>query len=885
MEAEPAIRAAPARLLRRFFGVPFFFSWLLVAISLDAAWAAPVAHRYGAHTFWVDTLENGLQAISVPDDTEPTATVFVIYSVGNRMEEEHTHGIAHLAEHAAFSGTPTAPMGVLIDAVEARGGEANAFTRDDMTVFYDHEIPTAMLADVLEMEADRMRNVTFSDADFRHERDRLEAEEQSTNEPQLQLRQWRRHAAFGGQTYGAGLFDAAGNSRAPGLDAAVVQAFYDEWYQPGRATVVVVGPNPEKALAMVRAAFDDIPAPVAPTPHRVGIDLMPPTPGTVEFNTGLTRARAERVWVGPGLDQITDRLALEAFALLHSGQPPTDGETREVFVDGMLGSSLFVVAVTGDDADEGARQLAAQITSGTLTQDALERAKAAMGESLSNRSVRTRPYFSLAVDVGLYSRWGLLGPLLEHDANVRALTVDDVKGAVSRWLTPDRAWTLRYQPDEAGLAALPSDRDALHAAGIAAAESGDLARAIAAFERLLSLTTDDMNVVIYRYTLGDLNFRLRRHGEARRHLEAGLAVIDYPALRELLEQVDAADGMGTPPPTVADVDAAPVGGADEAATSVRVVDTTGATPAWATEAASVMGRLERWREVPFKTDLVIQFEESAGEGIAGYYQPSTKTLVVGLSNSERFNRGTMLHEMFHALQDQHFDLSALDSSVDGLDGERALAGLIEGEAMLAVSELMDYDFFAHGKLPQDGPIDPSRFQGIYRYGDGQRFVKHLRDVGGWPLVSDAFRDPPRSSAEIYHPDRYLNGWRYRPPRRLPRVRLGGTDQIIMDDSMGEYGLRMLLACSPETRPLAPVLGAALSGDRQITIRTPSGALRMEWALVFENEASATRFSEVAATAAAAVPAMTKLEVVHHGYRRGARGHAVGLSWTVPAPVH
>ncbi|MEC8424264.1 MAG: insulinase family protein, partial [Myxococcota bacterium] len=603
MAAEPDIRAIPARLPGRFRVMPLLIGWLLsLVLPPNAAWAAPVAHRYGTYTFWVDVLENGLQAISVPDDTEPTATVFVIYSVGNRMEEDGTHGIAHLAEHAAFSGTPAAPMDVLIDTVESQGGEANAFTRDDMTVFYDHRIPTAMLAEVLEMEADRMRNVAFSDADFRHERARLEAEEQSTNDPRLQLRQWRRHAAFGGTTYGAGLFNAAGNSRAPGLDAAAVRAFYDNWYQPGRAAVVVVGPDPGAALPMVRAAFEDIPAPAAPMPHRVDIGRSLPTPGTVEFDTGLTRPRAERVWVGPGMDHLTDRLALEALALLHSGQPPTDRETREVFVDGMLGSSLFVVAVTGEDADSGAGQLAAQVTRDTLTEDALERAKAAMSASLSDRSVRTRPYFSLAVDFGLHSRWDLLGPLLEQDANVRALTVDDVKGAVSRWLRPEQAWTLRYHPDTAGLAALPSDKDALHAAGIAAAESGDLARAIAAFERLLSLTTDDMNTVIYRYTLGDLNFRLRRHGEARRHLEAGLAVIDYPALRELLEQVDAADGMGTPPPTKADADADPDGGADDApATSVRVVDTTGATPAWATEAASVMGRLERWRDAPFKT--------------------------------------------------------------------------------------------------------------------------------------------------------------------------------------------------------------------------------------------------------------------------------------------
>ena len=129
---------------------------LLLSLAMpSAALADPAAHEFGDHTYWMETLENGLQAISVADDSDSTATVFIVYSVGNRMEQATTHGLAHLTEHAAFSGTPSVPMDALIDAVEAEDGEANAYTRDDMTVFYDYEIPPDILAEVLQMEADR----------------------------------------------------------------------------------------------------------------------------------------------------------------------------------------------------------------------------------------------------------------------------------------------------------------------------------------------------------------------------------------------------------------------------------------------------------------------------------------------------------------------------------------------------------------------------------------------------------------------------------------------------------------------------------------------------------------------------------------------------------
>lgn len=848
---------------------------ILSSFCLASAWAAPEPVRVGEHTFWLETLDNGLQAIAVADPDAAEASVFVVYSVGNRMETAETHGIAHLTEHIAFSGTAAAPMGALIEQVESLGGEANAYTRDDFTAYYDHRVPAAALPDVLALEADRMRGVVFDADAFAEERRRLAAEESGANQPAVQLRERRRATVYGQQAYGAGTLDDAGNTLAPGLGEDAVRPFYDTWYQPQRAAVVIVGPDQTESLPLISAAFGGIPAGQGTPPHAVPLAASLPEPGEASWETGLTRRRVEWVWAGPSLAEPEDRIALETLAALHGNLLDDEGYPVDVMVDGTVGSSLLVLAATGEHAEETLAGVYEDLRAAEIPAGALRDAQRLMRERFRSRSLHSRPYFSLAVDVAVYARWGLADHPATFDARVDALTVGDLRSAADRWLAPELRWTIVYQPDEGALADLPEDKQGLLDAGTAAMESGDLLRAIAAYERLLALGANPMNTVIYRYTLGDLYFRLRRYEDARRELEAGLAVIDYPALRELLDEVNAAAASGSAAAAPVALDASPA--APES--GFKVIDTEGNAPGWAEQASRVMAQLEAWRTLPFRSDLIVSFEESLDDGLAGYYQPETEQLVVGLSNSERFNQGTMLHEMYHALQDQQFDLSRLSDKASSTEQERALAAVIEGEAMLAVAELMDYDFLAHAALPAEGALDAARFESTFRYGDGQLFIRHLREVGGWALVSQALTEPPRTTAEVYHPERYLSGWSPVPPRKLPKLRTAAGEAIVQREPLGEYGLRIFLAGAPENRPLVPTLGAALLGDEHLIVETPEGT-RMAWVMAFADAHSAQALAEAAPAAAAAVDAVEGMEVEVLGYVRRAGGYAVRLSWTV-----
>lgn len=225
----------------------------------------------------------------------------------------------------------------------------------------------------------------------------------------------------------------------------------------------------------------------------------------------------------------------------------------------------------------------------------------------------------------------------------------------------------------------------------------------------------------------------------------------------------------------------------------------GNPPSWADSASSVMTELEQWRGLNFKDNLQVTFQPQDDPRLNGWYNSATKQLVVATSGSDDLGRGVMLHEMFHALQDQHFDLYNLHlESQDNADYDKAVTAFIEGEAMLAVSELMNYDFLAHGQLPAEGEISEQLFENIFLYGAGLKFIQAVRDNGGWAAVDAVFIDPPQATTLILNPERYLAGERTAEPTEVP---LKASETLTSKTIRGEYALRLMLAQRPETRSL------------------------------------------------------------------------------------
>ena len=140
---------------------------MLIRLLLALLLVSQTVHALEYEQF---TLDNGMEIVIVPDHRTPVVIHSVWYRAGSADEPTGKTGIAHMLEHLMFKGTETVPPGEFSKRVAAMGGQDNAFTSRDYTAYYQ-KIGKDRLADVMELEADRMANLVLTDDVFLPERD------------------------------------------------------------------------------------------------------------------------------------------------------------------------------------------------------------------------------------------------------------------------------------------------------------------------------------------------------------------------------------------------------------------------------------------------------------------------------------------------------------------------------------------------------------------------------------------------------------------------------------------------------------------------------------------------------------------------------------------
>ncbi|MDQ1589438.1 MAG: zinc protease [Pyrinomonadaceae bacterium] len=246
----------------------------VLQISVVALFAAlTVAPPVGAQTkvprldYRERTLSNGLRVLSAVDKSSPTVAIQVWYKVGSKDDPEGRSGFAHLFEHIMFKSTKNMKSEMMDRLTEDVGGNNNAFTADDVTVYYE-VVPSNYLETLLWAEADRLSTLTVDDANYKSERDVVKEEfrERVLAPPYGKLFYLLEQKSFSKHPY-----------RRPGigsiedLDAAStedVRAFHSTFYRPDNATLVVVGDfDPKQFDAWVDKYFAGIPKPNKPLPR------------------------------------------------------------------------------------------------------------------------------------------------------------------------------------------------------------------------------------------------------------------------------------------------------------------------------------------------------------------------------------------------------------------------------------------------------------------------------------------------------------------------------------------------------------------------------------------------------------------------------------------
>lgn len=186
------------------------------------------------------TLRNGLQVVVIADRRAPVVTHMLWYRVGAADEPRGASGIAHFFEHLMFKGTRDIAPGEFSRTVARNGGEDNAFTSWDYTAYYER-IARDRLELVMRMEADRMRNLRFSDETFASERDVIgeERRQRVDNNPGAVLGERMRAMLWPHHPYGTPIIGWLHEINA--LDRETALNFYQTWYAPNNAILVIAG--------------------------------------------------------------------------------------------------------------------------------------------------------------------------------------------------------------------------------------------------------------------------------------------------------------------------------------------------------------------------------------------------------------------------------------------------------------------------------------------------------------------------------------------------------------------------------------------------------------------------------------------------------------------
>ncbi len=250
--------------------------WVLLAAAAPAA----LRGQAGQISYEAFTLPNGLRVVYSEDHSTPIVTVDVWYNAGSRNERPGRSGFAHLFEHMMFEGSAHVKKGEHFQRISRAGGTENGSTAEDRTNYFE-TVPSNRLNLALWLEADRMRALAITEENFHNQRETVKEERR------LRIDNQPYSAAFvDGMTwpfdstscfaYAHTVIGSMDDLNAAGLPD--VQAFFDTYYAPNNATLVVVGDfRPLELRRLVNLYFSEIPRHPDPAPVSCSTRFAPGT--------------------------------------------------------------------------------------------------------------------------------------------------------------------------------------------------------------------------------------------------------------------------------------------------------------------------------------------------------------------------------------------------------------------------------------------------------------------------------------------------------------------------------------------------------------------------------------------------------------------------------
>lgn len=314
---------------------------VLFLLALSSFFTAAYAQDLPTHEY---TLKNGLKLVVREDHRTPVATVQIWYKVGSSYEHNGITGVSHLLEHMLFKGTEKYPEGQFVDIITKHGGSLNAFTSYDFTGYYE-SLPIQQVDLALELEADRMRNIQFTQEAFNTELQVVIEERRLRTDDNPNAVAYERFmaTALTNSTYRNPIIgwpdDLKNAQKSDALD------WYKTWYSPNNATVVIVGDvDPKETFLKVKRHFEDIKK--SPLP-----DLKPQTEVKALGEKVLTVKRPASVpaiYMGYLTPVVNDKDNLKEAAALSLLATVLDGGMSSRFEEHLVRDQKIAAGISAD---------------------------------------------------------------------------------------------------------------------------------------------------------------------------------------------------------------------------------------------------------------------------------------------------------------------------------------------------------------------------------------------------------------------------------------------------------------------------------------------------------------------------------------------------------
>jgi zinc protease len=407
------------------------------------------------------TLPNGIRVLTAADRSSPTVAIQVWYHVGSKDDPQKRSGFAHLFEHIMFKSTKNMRSEMMDRLTEDVGGFNNAFTSDDVTVYFE-VVPSNYLETLLWAEADRLSGLNVDDPNFKSERDVVKEEfRQGVLAPPygrfgylLQERSFLEHP-YKRPTIGS----------IEDLDAASlkdVQEFHATYYRPDNATLVVVGDFEQKQLdGWIDKYFGPIAKPAKPLPR---VEVKEPARKSeirlTEYGSnelpavGITFLTPRQSDPDSDVLRVADAIlsAGESSRLYHSlvytqqlaAEVDSSAEVRE-------DASLFVLTAVlseGKKSEDAEKSLLAEIRKLQDTPVPAAELEKAKNQIITNqlRQLETSNGKALALGEAAV----LLGDAARVNtdlARLQAVTAADIQRVMKKYFTDTNRFVLYYLPE------------------------------------------------------------------------------------------------------------------------------------------------------------------------------------------------------------------------------------------------------------------------------------------------------------------------------------------------------------------------------------------------------------------------------------------------------